>query len=110
MVPVPKKDGKVSMCVDYRELNKAISKDDFSLPNIDVLVDNIAQHKFFSFMDGLSGYTQIKMAPEDMEKTTFVTQWGTFCYKVMPFGMKNAGAIYQHAMVALFHDMIHHEI
>ena len=50
------------------------------------------------------------MAPEDMEKTTFVTQWGTFCYKVMPFGLKNAGATYQRAMVALFHDMIHHEI
>ena len=45
-----------------------------------------------------------------MEKTTFVTQWGTFCYKVMPFGLKNAGATYQRAMAALFHDMIHHEI
>ena len=61
-------------------------------------------------MDSFSGYNQIKMAPEDMEKTTFVTQWGTFCYKVMPFGLKNAGATYQHVMVALFHDMIHHEI
>ena len=50
------------------------------------------------------------MAPEDMEKTTFITQWGTFCYKVMPFGLKNAEATYQRAMVALFHDMIHHEI
>ena len=50
------------------------------------------------------------MAPEDMEKTTFVTQWGTFCYKVMPFGLKNAGATYQRAMVTLFHDMIHLEI
>ena len=61
-------------------------------------------------MDGFSGYNQIKMAPEDMEKTTFVTQWGTFCYKVMPFGLKNTGGNYQWAMVALFHDMIHHEI
>ena len=52
----------------------------------------------------------IMMAPEDMEKTTFVTQWGTFCYKVMPFGLKNAGETYQRLMVALFHDMIHHEI
>ena len=57
-----------------------------------------------------SGYNQIKMAPEDMEKTTFVTQWGTFCYKVMPFGLKNAGVTYQRAMLSLFHDMIHHEI
>ena len=50
------------------------------------------------------------MAPEDMEKITFVTQWGTFCYKVMPFGLKHVGATYQHAMVALFHDMIHQAI
>ena len=50
------------------------------------------------------------MAPEEMEKTTFVTQWGTFCYKVVPFGLKNADATYQRAMVALFHHMIHHEI
>ena len=50
------------------------------------------------------------MAPEDMEKTTFVTQWGTLCYKVIPFGLKNAGTTYQRAMIALFHDMIHREI
>jgi hypothetical protein len=50
------------------------------------------------------------MAPEDMEKTTFITPWGTFCYKVMPFGLKNAGATYQRAMTTLFHDMMHKEI
>lgn len=61
-------------------------------------------------MDGFSGYNQIKMAPEDMEKTSFVTPSGTFCYKVMPFGLKNVGATYQRTMVTLFHDMIHKEI
>jgi len=61
-------------------------------------------------MNGFLGYNQIKMAPEDMEKTTFITLWGMFCYKVMPFGLKNVGATYQRAMVALFHDMIHKEI
>ena len=61
-------------------------------------------------MDGFSGYNQIKMAPEDMEKTTFIRLWGTFCYKVMSFGLKNAGATYQRAMMALFHDMMHKEI
>src|SRR3954469_22930654 len=110
IVSVPKKDGKVRMCVDYRDLNRASPKDDFPLPHIDVLVDNTAQFSVFSFMDGFSGYNQIKMAPEDMEKTTFITPWGTFCYKVMPFGLKNAGATYQRAMVTLFHDMIHKEI
>jgi hypothetical protein len=61
-------------------------------------------------MDGFSGYNQIKMAPEDMEKTMFITPWGTFCYKVILFGFKNVGATYQRAMVTLFHDMIHKEI
>jgi hypothetical protein len=75
-----------------------------------MLVDNIAKFNVFSFMDGFSGYNQIRMAPEDMEKTTFITPWGTFCYRVMPFGLKNAGATYQRAMTTLFHDMMHKEI
>ncbi|KAK8649493.1 hypothetical protein V6N13_130222 [Hibiscus sabdariffa] len=94
IVPVPKKDGKVRMCVDYRDLNRASPKDNFPLPHIDTLVDNTAGHSYLSFMDGFSGYNQIKMCPNDMSKTTFVTLWGTFCYKVMPFGLKNAGATY----------------
>ncbi|XP_027368366.1 uncharacterized protein LOC113874337 [Abrus precatorius] len=106
----PKKDGKVRMCVDYRDLNRASPKDDFPLPHIDVLVDNTAQHSLFSFMDGYSGYNQIKMAEEDMEKTMFITPWGPFCYRVMPFGLKNAGATYQRAMITLFHDMMHREV
>ena len=76
VIPVPKKDGKVRMCVDFRDLNKASSKDDFPLPHIDVLVDNTAGHALLSFMDGFSRYNQIKMAPEDMEKTSFITSWG----------------------------------
>ncbi|RDX69814.1 hypothetical protein CR513_51015, partial [Mucuna pruriens] len=96
IVPVPKKDGKVRMCVDYRDLNCSSPKDNFLLPNIDVLVDNIAQHSSPSWTTE--------------EKRTFITLWGTFCYKVMPFGLKNASAIYQRAMVALFHDMMHREI
>ena len=82
------------MCVDYRDVNRAIPKDDFPLPHIDVLVDNTVQHKIFSFMDGFSGYNQIKIAPEDMEKETLVTQLGTFYYKVIPFWLKNVGATY----------------
>jgi len=107
IVPVPKKEGKVRMCVDYRDLNRASPKDDFPLPYIDTLVDNTAISLLYSFMDGFSGYKQIKMALEDMEKTTFITLWGTFCYKVMSFGLKNSGATYQRAMVTLFHDMMH---
>ena len=73
IVPVPKKDGKVRMCVDYRDLNRASPKDNFSLPHIDTLMDNTTKHLLFSFMDGFSGYNQIRMAPEDIEKTTFLT-------------------------------------
>jgi hypothetical protein len=110
IVPVPKKDGKVRICVDYRDLNKASPKDNFPLPHIDVLVDSTAQSKVFSFMDGFSGYNQIQMSPEDREKMSFITPWGKFCYKVMPFGLINAGATYQRGMTTLFHDMIHKEI
>ena len=73
IVPAPKKDGKVRMCMDYWDLNRASPKDNFPLPHIDILVDNTANFALFSFMDGFSGYNQIKMALEDMEKTTFVT-------------------------------------
>ena len=83
------------MYVDYRDLNRASPKDNFPMSHIDILVDNTANFALFSFMDGFSGYNQIKMVLEDMEKTTFVTLWGTFCYKVMSFGPKNAGATYQ---------------
>ncbi|PKI55417.1 hypothetical protein CRG98_024190 [Punica granatum] len=110
VVLVEKKNGKVKVCIDYRDLNKASPKDNFPLPHNDVLVDNTARHTQFSFMDGFSGYNQIQMAEEDKIKTTFITMWGTFCYKVMPFGLKNAGATYQRAMVTLFHDMMHKEI
>ena len=94
IVPVPKKDGKVRMCVDYRDLNRTSPKDNFPLPHIDTLVDNTAKYSLFSFIDGFSDYNQIRMASEDMEKTIFLTMWGTFCYKVMPFGLKNAGETY----------------
>ena len=94
VVPVPKKDGKVRVYVDFRDLNKASPKDDFPLPHIDMLVDSTAGHPMLSFMDGFFGYNQIFMAPEDMEKTSFITEWGTYCYRVMPFGLKNARATY----------------
>jgi len=110
IMPVPKKDGKIQMCVDYRDLNRASPKDNFPLPHIDVFVDNIFNFALFSFVEGFSGYNQIKMASEDMEKTTFVILLGMFYYKVMSFGLKNIGATYQRAMVALFHDMMQKEI
>ena len=61
-------------------------------------------------MDGFSGYNQILMALEDMEKTSFITEWGNYCYRVMPFRLKNAGATYQRATTTLFHDMMHKDV
>ena len=95
IVLVPKKNGKVRMCVNYRDLNRANPKDNFPLPHIDTLIDNIATNRFFSFMDGFLGYNQIKQAEEDKAKMAFTTHWGTYVYDVMPFGIKNAGATYQ---------------
>ena len=94
VILVPKKDDKVRVCVDFQDLNKAIPKDDFPLPHIDMLVDSTAGHPMLSFMDGFFRYNQILMALEDMEKTSFIIEWGTYCYLVMPFGLKNAGATY----------------
>ena len=71
---VPKKDGKVRICLDFRDLNKASPKNNFPLPHIDVLVDNTAGSALMSFMDGFLGHNQIKMAPKDMTKTTFTTE------------------------------------
>ena len=73
IVPVPKKDGRVRMCIDYRDLNWASPKDNFPFPHIDTLVDNTAKNYLFSFMDRFLGYNWIRMATEDMEKTVFVT-------------------------------------
>jgi len=73
-VPIPKKDGKVRMCMDFRDLNKACLKDDFPLPHIDFLVDIMAGSALMSFMNGFLGYNQIKMASKDMTKTTLTTE------------------------------------
>ena len=107
---VPKKDGKVRMFVEFRDLNKACPKDDFPLPYIDVLVDNTAGSALMSFMDGFSGYNQIKMAPKDMTKTTFTTKWTIHFYIVMAFGLKNAGATYQRMATAFLYDMMNDEV
>ena len=73
IVPMPKKDGHVRVCVNYKDLNKASPKDDFPLPNIHILVENMAGHKIYSFMDGFSSYNQILLDEEDREKTAFIT-------------------------------------
>ena len=94
LVMVKKANGKWKMFVDFTDLNKACPKDSYPLPRIDTLVDSTAQHQLLSFIDAFSGYNQIKMDETDQEKTSFVTSQGIFCYRVIPFGLKNAGATY----------------
>ena len=95
VVLVKKANGKWRLCIDFTGINKACPKDSFPLPRIDLIVDATAGHELLSFMDAFSGYNQISMDPDDQEKTSFVTAQGTYCYCVMPFGLKNAGATYQ---------------
>ena len=110
IVLVKKKNGQIQCCVGFRNLNKVCPKDEFPLPNMDMLIDSVAGHAMFSFMDGFSGYNQIRMSSKDATKTAFRTPIGNFHYTVMPFSLKNAGATYQRAMTAIFHDMMHKEI
>ena len=106
VVMVKKANGKWRMCVDFTDLNKACPKDSFPLPSIDRLVDATAGHKILSFMDAFSGYNQIVMNPADQEKTAFITEEGLYCYQVMPFGLKNAGATYQRLVNRIFKNKI----
>jgi hypothetical protein len=94
------------MCVDFTDLNKACPKDSFPLPRIDALVDSTSGYELLSFMDAFSGYNQILMHPRDREKTAFITDRGLYCYKVMPFGLKNAGATYQRLVNKMFQTQI----
>jgi hypothetical protein len=105
LVIVSKKNGKWRICVDYRELNKVTLKDYFPLPFIDQVLDTLAGKKYFSFLDGFSGYNQIQITPTDQEKTTFTCPWGTYAYRVLPFGLCNAPATFQRAVLGIFSDL-----
>ncbi|XP_068504573.1 uncharacterized protein [Phaseolus vulgaris] len=94
------------MCVDFTNLNKACPKDSYPLPSIDALVDSASGCRLLSFLDAFSGYNQIMMHPRDECKTAFMTELSCFCYKVMPFGLKNAGATYQRLMDRVLAPML----
>ena len=107
IVPVSKHDKTIRVCIYFRDVNRACPKDDFPLPNIDMIVDMTVGYEIYSLMDGFLGYNQIEIAPEDQQKIAFTCAWGTYCWNVMPFGLKNVGATYQRAMTTIFHDMMH---
>lgn len=94
------------MCVDFKDLNKACTKDCYPLPEIDWKVESLCGYMFKCFLDAYKGNHQIQMAVEDEEKTAFHTNQGIFCYRKMPFGLKNEGATYQRLVDMIFQKQI----
>ena len=94
------------VCIDYRKLNTATRNDHFPLPFIDQMLDRLAGHPHFCFLDGYSSYNQIAIAPKDQEKTTFTCPYGTFAFRRMPFGLCNAPATFQRCMMSMFSDLV----
>ena len=94
------------ICIDYRKLNKATRKYHFPLSFLDLMLDRLAGHEYYCFLDGYSSYNQIAIAPEDQEKTAFTCLCGTFAFRRMPFGLCNAPGTFQHCMMAIFSYMV----
>ena len=94
------------VCIDYRKHNVRTRKDHFPLPFVDQMLEKVAGHEFYCFLDGYSRYNQIEIALEDQEKTMFTCPFGTFSFKKMPFGLCNAPGTFQRCMMGIFSDMI----
>ncbi|CAL8112506.1 unnamed protein product [Prunus armeniaca] len=103
---IEKDQCKWRVCVNYTDLNKACPNDNFPLPRIDQLIDTTSGNQLLNFMDTSSSYNQIMMHEDDKVKTSFIIEKGTYCYKVIPFGLKNAGATYQRLMNKIFKEHI----
>lgn len=106
IVLVKKKSGKIRMCVDYRALNKLTVRDNYPLPLIEDCIDYLQNKRFFSVLDLKSGFHQVQMDPESVKFTAFVTPFGQYEYLKMPFGLKNAPAVFQRFINGIFRDMI----
>ena len=105
-IVVKKKTGKWRVCVDFTNLNKACPKDLFPMLRIDQLVNEMVGHPQMSFFYAFQGYHQIPLALDDQEKIAFITLVGNYHYKVMPFGLKNAGSTYQRMMTKMFEPQL----
>ena len=98
---------EIRVCVDYRSLNNACIHDPFPTPFSDEVLDNIVGNEAYSFTDGFSRYHQVRIVEEDKRKTTFTTEWGSFAYNVMPFGLKNAPVVFSCIVIVAFREYIH---
>ena len=94
------------VCIDYIKLNTTTRKDHYPLPFIDEMLDRLARHSHYCFLDGYNGYNQIVIALEDQEKTTFTYPYGNFAFRRMPFGLCNAPATFQRCMMSMFSDLV----
>jgi hypothetical protein len=98
LVPVRKKSGEIRLCVDFRNLNRASDKDNYLVPPMEQILQQVSGSERLSLLDGFSGYNQVLMSPPDQLKTTFRTPWGTYAYRKMYFGLINVEATFQRAM------------
>jgi hypothetical protein len=99
---VKKKDGTLRLCIDFRQLNKVIVKNKYSLPRIDDLFDQLKDVKIFSKIDLRSGYHQVRIKEEDISKTAFMTMYGHYEFTVVPFGLSNAPTVFMCLMNGVF--------
>ena len=107
---VTKASVKWRMCINFIDFNKSCPKDVCPLLSINKLVGSASRYHYLSFMDGPSGYNQIKMDPRDEEKTSFIIEQSNFCYKVISFGLKNIGEAYQKPMSKVFTNFVQDDV
>ena len=110
MVPVRKKNSDIRLCFDFRNLNKSSEKDNYLVPPMEQILQNVSGSEILSLLDGFSGYNQILVSPDDQLKMDFRTPWGTYAYRKIPFGLINAGATFQRAMDIAFRGLINHSV
>lgn len=106
IVVVPKKNGKLRVCIDLKKVNAAICRDHYPLPFSEHVLERVAGKEAYSFLDGYSGYNQISIAEEDQPITSFITEYEVFAFKRMPFSLTNAPATFQRLMNHAFKEFM----
>jgi hypothetical protein len=101
----PKANGKIRMCVDLTMLNKGVAREIYPLPRVNEMLASLAEGNIFSKLDANSGFWQVKLDPESQPLTTFITPWGRFCFRRMPFGITSAPEFFQRSMEKILHGL-----